>query len=144
MTTNLYAKYLLADRIQKAAEKCGTSVATFNIRDSRGGYSQDLTVFLDSFHRGDGKGREVIADKMLTALPFLTLARSEGSIDLKGTTNQGLTVCIYAGDGICERVQVGTRKIAATEAFTVPASEEREEPIYEVRCIDSLTEAVSA
>ena len=136
MTTNLYAKYLLADRIQKAAEKCGTTIATFNIRDSTGSYNQDLTVFLDSFHRGEGEEREIIADKMLTALPFLTLARSEGSIDLQGTTAQGLTVCIYAGDGVCERVQVGTR--------TVPASEAREEPIYEVRCIDSLADAVSA
>lgn len=41
-------------------------------------------------------------------------------------------------DLICERVQVGIKTIPAREAFTVDATAERTEPIYELVCPDSI------
>jgi hypothetical protein len=59
------------------------------------------------------------------------ISRIEGNLHIQGVQD-GLTFSIYLGEGLCEKVQVGTRTVMrpAPDAPLV----EVEEPIYEYKC----------
>ena len=146
MIDNLYAKYLLMDRIQKAAERAGTKVYKFDIREGHDryrndeyvGYGADIDIMLDVFFTSHTpESREEMVSRFLDELP-LTMHREQGRISLAGVLN-GFKVEVTCGTGVCEKVQVGTRIVPAE-----PAKPEREEPIFEVRCVDPLNELVTA
>jgi hypothetical protein len=139
--TNLYAKYLLADRLNKIAKDAGVSVDSMRLDDGSK-YDPDVHLQCSAHDRRDGEGgndAERAAIRLLDTLPSLNLERSDGLIYLRGTTTTGLTYRFYTGAGSCELVQVGTRIVRAEEA-----KPEREEPVYEVRCIDDLAGLVQA
>ena len=142
MITNLYAKYLLADRLNKVAEAAGVEVYTTTFHNG-GKYDEDVQVqIMSSGKRRDGESENVAernAIRLLDAKPDLSLVRSSGLIHLTGMEPNGLSYSFYTGTGSCERVQVGTRTLPAEAA-----KPEREEPIYEVRCIDDLAGLVTA
>ena len=129
MITNLYAKYLLADRLNKVAEKAGVTVHYIRVYDA-----PSTEVFLQVGHpEGWGnESNERAAIALLDAMSELQLERNDGLIYLTGVSN-GLKFKFYTGEGSCQLVQVGTRTLPAE-----PAKPEREEPIYEKRCIDEL------
>ena len=129
MITNLYAKYLLADRLNNVAEKAGVTVHYIRVDDA-----PSTEVFLQVGHpKGWGnESNERAAIALLDTLPELQLERSDGLIYLSGMS-LGVTFKFYAGEGSCELVQVGTRTLPAE-----PAKPEREEPVFEKRCIDEL------
>lgn len=139
MIQNLYAKYLLADRLNKIAESAGLRIyeTTIGHGDSEHSYAVSVQLSLASDRSPEGNERAAVF--LLLAMPELTLKRRDGLIYLHGTTDGGLTFRFYTGTGVCERIQVGTRIVPAQ-----PAQPEREEPIFEVVCADALSEAVSA
>jgi hypothetical protein len=129
----LYAKYLLADRLNKLVDAAGLVVDMCQLGNSdKYGWTYDVHIQVGNPQHRESQGAEDAAARLLDAMPSLTLKRSSGLIYLTGTTYQGLTYRLYTGAGVCEMVQVGTR--------TVPAVPEREEPIYERRCPDPLNE----
>jgi len=140
MITNLYAKYLLVDRLNKVAEAAGVKIYSTKIHNGDR-YAKDIAIQASAYDRREGEGdnsAERAAIRLLDAMPELALERSDGLIRLTGTASNGLTFSFYTGTGSCERVQVGTRTVPAE-----PAKPEREEPIFEVRCIDPLAELVT-
>ena len=77
------------------------------------------------------EANEEAAVLILDADPTLRLERSSGLIYLHGERD-GLTYELYFGSGVCERVQVGVRKVMVPD----PAAPlvEVEEPIFETVC----------
>jgi len=141
MIDNLYAKYLLADRLNKVADAAGVKIYHTKIYNGDK-YNRDIEIQAGAYDRREGEGEnsaERAAIRLLDAMPELELVRNEGLIHLTGAARNGLRFSFYTGTGSCERVQVGTRTIPAE-----PAKPEREEPIYEVRCVDPLSELVTA
>jgi hypothetical protein len=128
----LYAKYLLADHLNKLVDAASLRVDLCQLgnSDKYGGW--DVHIQVSNPKDREPKGSEDAAARLLDAMPSLALKRSSGLIYLTGTTYLGLKYRLYTGAGVCEMVQVGTR--------TVPATPEREEPIYERRCPDPLNE----
>lgn len=141
MIENLYAKYLLADRLNKLAGKAGVDVDFLEL-DNGGRYGYDVKLQVGAYDRREGESDNVAergAIRLLDAMPELALERSSGLILLTGTAKTGLTYRFYTGSSPCEMVQVGTRIVPAQLA-----TPERTEPIFEKRCIDDLRELVNA
>ncbi|MCU1408504.1 MAG: hypothetical protein JWM23_584 [Microbacteriaceae bacterium] len=140
MIDNLYAKYLLADRLNKIAEAAGVKIYKTAIHNGDK-FNRDIQIQAHAYDRHDGEGEnaaERAAIRLLSVMPELSIERRDGLIDLVGTDRNGLTFSFYTGTGSCEKVQVGTRIVPAE-----PAKPEREEPIFEVRCIDPLAELLA-
>ena len=137
MIENLYAKYLLADRLNKIAEKAGVHVDYATVRNGESGiYQFDIQLQCSMAGKYGAEANELAAVMLLDALPALNLVRSSGLIYLNGVAENGLTFSFYTGTGVCERVQVGTRHVEAMEAY--------DEPVYKTICADPLSELVSA
>ncbi|WP_120338097.1 hypothetical protein [Cryobacterium soli] len=139
--TNLYAKYLQADRMNKIAEAAGVRVDYARL-DNGDSINSDVTLQCSILNVGfsaEGEANEEAAERLMLASPSLIMERKNGLIYLTGITSQGITYKFYTGGGVCERVQVGTRILPAE-----PAKPAREEPIFEVRCIDPLNALVTA
>ncbi|WP_104128035.1 hypothetical protein [Cryobacterium sp. Y57] len=135
MITNLYSKYLLADRLNKVAEAAGLKIYKTAIYNGDK-YNADIQIQLSAYDRRNGEvsnGAERAAIRLLDTMPELALERDDGLIHLTGIASNGLTFSFYTGSGSCELVQVGTRTLPAEDA-----KPEREEPIFEKRCIDEL------
>lgn len=143
MIENLYAKYILADRLNKIAETAGVAVHHVKV-SNRDRFAGDVHLQVGMPLKFGAESNEDAAVRLLDAMPELSLRRRDGLIYLDGTTNTGLTFQFYAGQGVCERVQVGTRTIPAEPERVIPAQPEREEPIYEILCADPLREAVAS
>lgn len=151
MIENAYAKFLLADRIQKAALRAGTTVVSLTFRNGfgevRAHSTHDVAVMLDTIYsRHDGDSREEVVDRFLTELPFLSIQRTNGEIYLYGMDHNGLRVGASCGTGACERVQVGTKTVKQPdpEALALVPMVDVEVPIFEVRCVDPLNELVKS
>lgn len=137
MLDNLYAKYLLADRLNKIAEKAGIRVHHATVGNGEGStYSFDIQFQCGMIGKYGAEANELTAVMLLDALPALKLVRSNGLIYVNGVAENGLTFSFYTGTGVCERVQVGTRHVEAMEAY--------DEPVYKTICADVLNEMVSA
>lgn len=146
-TYSLYQAYLAAERLMKAAQKIDARIAGLELRPGEAHYpTSNPTLFwnypVHAWLYPEGpdtpERREEVAAAMLAALPEAHLHRENGRIYLHGTLGfAGTPFLLSAGEGVCERVQVGTR--------IVPAQPEREEPIFEVRCgSDPLAALVGA
>jgi hypothetical protein len=129
----LYAKYLLADQLNKLVDAAGLVVDLCQLGNSdKYGFGWDVHIQVSNPKVGEPQGNEDAAARLLDAMPSLALKRSSGLIYLTGSTYLGLKYRLYTGAGVCELAQVGTR--------IVPAIPEREEPIFERRCPDPLNE----
>jgi hypothetical protein len=139
MIDNMYAKYLLADRLNGVAGGLGLAVEHIEVGNGYGSYTFDVDIQCGIRRDYTPEASERAAVMLMEAMPELQLRRSSGLIYLSGTTSLGFTYRFYTGTGMCERVQVGTRTVKAQ-----PAIEAYEEPIWEVMCPDPLRELVSA
>lgn len=61
----------------------------------------------------------------------------EGGMRLRLRLAPGLFI-VCSAPGLCEKVQVGTKVVEATEEQVIPAQPEREEPVYEWKCPESI------
>lgn len=149
MTTHLYAKYLLVDRLSKIAEAAGLTVDYIKIGD-KNSYAADVHLQVSFPYRyvsGEkyGQRAEDATVALLDAMPELRLERNDGLIHLKGETRQGFEFEFYTGNGTCELVQVGTRTVPAQRRIpAVKAQPAYEEPVFERRCPDPLNALVAA
>lgn len=155
--SSLYQKYLLADKLVKRIEECGATAEDIAFQ---GGYWESREVvegtvderyaFMHSVSCAPGglfapEKREAFTERWLCAYPDTKLVRMDGAIYLRGTTHAGLTWLVNVGTGVCERVQVGTKKklvIDPTYDMTSLPMVEVLEPIFEIRCGDPLREMV--
>jgi len=85
----------------------------------------------DGMNRLSNEANEAAAVLILNADPTLNLRRSAGLIYLDGERD-GVTFELYFGTGVCEHVQVGTRKVLVPDP-SAPLVEV-EEPIFETVC----------
>lgn len=144
--TSLYQKYLVADQIEKHLEVvgCGSIYAMLNPN------GVELAVMYDA--QGNHLTREQREEKVvlfLAALPGAQLDRSVKSFEtmptltVHGTAAHGITWSIDFGFGVCERVQVGTKKVEKydPEALSAIPKIVVEEPVFEYRCPDPITQA---
>lgn len=150
MIDNLYAKYLLADRLQKVAQDAGVRVDIVALHNrTASGIYKDVHLQCSLADRYGPQASEDAAVRLLDAAPdslLLSLDRSDGLIYLRGTTDAGLTFQFYTGTGVCEMVQTGTRTVRKPDpkALASVPLVDVEEPVFERRCPDPVTEAVPA
>lgn len=150
---SLYQVYLVADMIQKAIAKSGgrnTSIAL----DMRTGTPEEKLQFMRFWDanvcthvREDSatpEGREELVAKLLEAIPRAQLKRKDGEMTIYGKAANGVSFYLWMGEGVCERVQVGTRTVMKPDPTIDVPMVEVEEPIFEVRCIDPINEMMGA
>lgn len=148
MIQNLYAKYLLADRLNKLCDRAGVEVDVLSIDDTAG-YNVHMQASLPWDGTDHRERCELAAVKLLETCDAVglevNLKRSDGLIYILGT-ERGLSFRLYTGTGVCERVQVGTRTVKRHDPDLLAAVPlvDVEEPIFETRCVDPLAEAVAS
>lgn len=139
MIENLYAKYLLADRLAKIAESVGVRIHHIKFDNGSKSFERDVAIQCGLKDDFSPEGNEKAAELILEAMPGTHPRRDGGLVYVEGVTYLGLMFHFYVGQGVCERVQVGTRIVPA-----VPAQPEHEVPVFEVICSDPLRELVKA
>ena len=85
-------------------------------------------------------GREALAVMLLDALPSPVLRRDNGLMTIVGITSVGVSYHVSLGEGVCERVQVGTERVMVADPAAPLVEVVR--PVFEVRCVDPITEAL--
>lgn len=148
MITNLYAKYLLADRLQKLVERVNGQVDSISLSNGNR-YTSDVHLQVSSRDGYSNLDNENITVALLdvaaeVGLP-VTLDRTSGLIRLRGEVND-LTFDLYTGTGVCEMVQTGTRveqhadpDLLAAAIASVPLVDV-EVPVFERRCPEPTAE----
>ena len=91
MIHNLYAKYLLADRLNKMAADAGLDVAFIEIDDRDGGFRRDVHLQITQRANPDTTRR------LLDRMPDLDVRLSEQLLHLEGVSRNGLTFDFYLG-----------------------------------------------
>lgn len=130
--------YLTVDRVRNAVIAAGGRFDSVSLRlqdETQDGPPRYFWAAHIDAHIGtsDRENNEAVAAALIHTLPNVRLEREAGKIDLSGVTATGITFHLWCGDSVCERVLTGYR--------TVPAQPERQEPVYEVRCVDPLAVA---
>lgn len=146
--TSTYQKYLVADLLEKRMRAVGAIPGNIY-------FMQDDSVHVGlayEWRKGgaydSAESREQIVADFLAAYPDAELDRAEKDysgrpqMTVRGTMSPGIPWQIDFREGVCERVQVGTKTVEkpAPGAPTVAV----EEPVFEYRCPDPLREAVAA
>lgn len=148
MNVSLYQLYLVADRLTKIVAEHGGSTSAVELKvDAKpsSAYSGYWNHHV-SFHlrtAGDtAEDREALVAALFERIPGAELIRENGDMTLRGEWSNGVTWYMFGGVGACERVQVGTKTVLRPDP-KAPLIEV-EEPVFEVRCVDPLAEAVPA
>lgn len=155
--SSYYAQFLAAEWLRKHLEAANLEVTSLELNRSRWTENETLEQIVDkgqvdygfSYHVNAqvqigyrAEDVDKAANRILEAVPGARIFRRSGSIHLYGTLPgiHGHRWHIAAGQGTCERVVTGFRKVMkpAPDAPMV----EVEEPIYEVICADPIFEAV--
>lgn len=164
---NNYRKYLLLDWLWKKLETAGVETRNIDVRlgsaqatavelkldgeeyawpspASSSAFDVSLTLIPDWGLSDRAQAAEDNANLLVEAIPGSRVWRDGGYITIWGDAPGALggRWSIYLGEGVCERVVVGTRTVMkpAPDAPMI----EVEEPIYEVRCVDPIREGVMA
>ena len=150
---SLYQVYLVADMIQKAIATNGAGHGSINL-DMRTGTPEEELQFMAFWDAnvcthvredtGTPEGREELVAKLLEAIPRAQLKRKDGEMTIYGKAANGVSFHLWMGEGVCERVQVGTRTVMKPDPTIDVPMVEVEEPIFEVRCIDPINEMMGA
>ena len=150
LAASLYMQYLVADQITKRIERLGGEPGSVFFTGGE--------VHVSLGYNGQGIGRwspaeareQLVAD-FLTAHPDATLDRSPNDLyvngkpqmTVRGESTLGIRWQVDFGDGVCERVQVGTKTVEQydSDALLALPKVTVEEPIFEYRCPDPITTA---
>ena len=150
---SLYQVYLVADMIQKAITKSGGRHTSIDLdidcntpeEKLQGMGFWDANVCTHVREDTDTpEGREELVAKLLEAIPRAQLKRKDGKMTIYGKAANGVSFYLWMGEGVCERVQVGTRTVMKPDPTIDVPMVEVEEPIFEVRCIDPINEMMGA
>lgn len=159
----LYRQFLAADWLLKKLKGLEIEVASVDFRrdhwasartfedleqndDLAYGFMFDIHVELQGLYLVED--RERAAEGVLEKVPGARIFRKNGYIYLYGEAPGMGSVRwhISLGMGSCEKVQVGTRKVMRPDP-DAPIVEipliEVDEPIFEIRCVDPITQAVN-
>lgn len=150
---SLYQVYLVADVISKAINTNGASHTGISLQ-ARPNTPEDKLESMYYFEtnisihvHADGdtpEDREELAAKLLDAIPHARLKREGGEMTIYGKATNGVSFYLWMGQGVCERVQVGTRTVMKPDPTVEVPMVQVEEPIYEVRCLDPINEMMGA
>lgn len=155
--TSLYQFYLAADLLQRRfdaleAKHHGLTLASpewldraadeFEGSDLTYGFMHHVSTSVSGLY--DPEKVEAFAARWLELWPSTQVVRDRGRIFLRGQTGGFLKLWwhVEVGMGVCERVQVGTRRVLRPAADAPMV--EVDEPIYEVRCVDPLATVVAS
>lgn len=148
-TPSDYSIWLVAQMLKQKVLEAGGRMRSFELRsDGRPFKGEEDNPFFASAHinahiwSNDQETNEDAAAALLASIPGARVVRRDGEITLFGTWRTGVSWHFFAGTGVCERVQVGTRKVMKPNPDAPLV--EVEEPVFETRCIDPLAEAVAA
>jgi len=145
--TNLYQRYLVADQITKRMESVGALPGSIYF------ISDEVHVALEYTHAPGGvwdtpENREEIVNAFLIQYPDATLTREknyEGKPEMvvRGESSLGIGWQIDFRDGVCERVQVGTKTVEKPDpdAIVNAPMVTVQEPVYEWLCPDPIITA---
>lgn len=148
---SLYMRYLVADQISKRMESVGAKPGTvFFLNDD------DVHIGL-AYEWGHGgawdtpESREAIVADFLAKYPDAGLTRERNYADkpemtVRGETHLGIKWQIDFREGVCERVQVGTKTVEKYDSDALLAIPKVivEEPVFEWMCPDPLRAAVQS
>lgn len=141
--TNLYTKYLLADRLVKITDRAGGYAYCIEIKPDA------VNLFVEMPGGYSNQGNEDIAVALLdvcdeVGLP-VDLIRENGLIFIRGAMPNGLRFEFFTGSGVCEIVQVGTRVEKQPDPEYIAAAPviDVEVPVFERRCPDPLAGATA-
>lgn len=148
---NFYQRYLVADQIQKRLATTGAMVGSVYVHEDK------VQVNLGYGEFGDDQAlnawsspqrREDAVSDFLTHYPDATISREKDyagkpQMIVSGTAAHGIEWKIDFRDGVCERVQVGTKKVERVDmdAYAALPKVEVSEPIFEYICADPITQA---
>ncbi|AWN07765.1 hypothetical protein HOT31_gp094 [Microbacterium phage Hendrix] len=162
MTTSYYSQYLGAEWLRKHLEAAGFEVTALELNRSRWTERETLDKLVEngnldygfSFHV-DAKIQigyraedvDKAANTVFESVPGARVFRKQGGIHLYGMLPgiHDLRWHLYVGQGTCERVIVGSRKVMKADPAKVAQIPmiEVDEPIYEIICSDPAVEAAS-
>lgn len=145
-TASLYTRYLVADQISKRMESVRAQPGSVVL------YDNEVHVGLAwEWSKGGAydtaESREQIVTDFLARYPDATIDRSPApygdgkpQMIVRGETNLGIKWQIDFRDGVCERVQVGTKTVVKydEDALLSVPKVTVEEPVYEYRCPDPI------
>lgn len=145
---SMYQRYLVVDQINKRMESVGAMPGSVIIFDD--------SVHI-SLHYSSGPGgswspaeeREEIVNKFLAKYSDAKIERQvpypggKPQMIVSGTAAHGIKWQVDFRDGVCEQVQVGTRKVERVdpEVYDSLPRVEVEEPVYEYICADPIAAA---
>lgn len=146
--TSMYQRYLVVDQIAKRMESVGAKPGSVFIFDD--GIQMSLGYgwgYGEAYAAADE--REDLVNKFLTRYPDTTITREAAysggkpQMILSGTAAHGIEWKIDFRDGVCEMVQVGTKKVERVdhEAYIALPKVLVDEPVYEYRCPDPIAAA---
>ena len=150
-TPSDYSVWLVAQRLKELILAAGGSVSAIEMRfgHQSGTLSNGEPFFTASnlgIHISRGSDsperREEIVAALLATIPGAQLKRKDGQMTVWGAWSTGVTYYLWGGEGVCERVQTGTRKVLRPDP-EAPLIEV-EEPVFETRCVDPLAEMEKA
>lgn len=139
MNASLYQVYLVADRLSKLITEAGGSHGGIELRTESFPGPAYIHHHISMWLWGDAEDRETLVADLLTRIPGATLTRDDGRMTLRGEWSNGITWYLGGGEGVCERVQVGTRTVLKPDPDAPLV--EVVEPVFEVRCVDPLVSA---
>jgi hypothetical protein len=152
---SLYQKYLVADQMMKRLESVGMMPGSVHLSTDG-----EVIAYLGYGEFGDDQPlnawssparREAAVNEFLTRYPDSAVTREpdysgKPQMVVTGETNLGVRWKIDFRDGVCEKVQVGTKKVERADPAAYDALPRVivEEPIYEYRCPDPIVQAVNS
>lgn len=155
---NAYALYLVQDMVTKRLASLGLNPAyVMTSRDYENIGTRGWSVHVKVNTDADGQymsavEREQRVVDFMAAYPDAALTREASwsggrpEMKLRGVTNLGFAWEVDFGTGVCEQVQVGTKRVKTfdPEALAAVPMVERDEPVFEYMCPDPLRDAVTA
>lgn len=146
--TSMYQRYLVVDQIAKRMESVGAKPGTVIVFDDHVHISLSYGYGYGESY-GAAEEREDLVNKFLTRYPDATIARQvdypggKPQMIVSGTAAHGIEWKIDFRDGVCEMVQVGTKKVERVdpEVYATLPRVEVNEPVYEYRCPDPIVAA---
>lgn len=145
---SLYQRYLVADQMQKRMVEVGALPGSVIIFED----GVHISLHYSSMPGGSyspAEQREEIVNKFLTRHSDAKIERQtyysggKPQMIVSGTAAHDIKWQIDFREGVCEKVQVGTKKVERVdpEVYDSLPRVEVEEPVYEYRCPDPITAA---